>query len=177
VEAHPLTIEEAKPKIVEMLRKSRAREQMSTKGAEIAQQLREATKSPSEGGLEAVAQRAGVQIEKVPPFSVLEETKEAQDQEVISDASDNNPKEESPETVTIKNAVAYLDPGEVTDFLPSGDTGLIVVLEKREPSPDAANNERKAAFEKRLLNTKRQLVFYGWLRERQEAAGVQFAKG
>jgi hypothetical protein len=177
VEAHPLTIEEAKPKIVEMLRKSRAREQMSTKGAEIAQQLREAMKSPSEGGLEAVAQRAGVQIEKVPPFSVLEETKEAQDQKVIPDAPDNNPKEESPETVTIKNAVAYLDPGEVTDFLPSGDTGLIVVLEKREPSPDAANNERKAAFEKRLLNTKRQLVFYGWLRERQEAAGVQFAKG
>ena len=79
--------------------------------------------------------------------------------------------------LTIKNAVAYLNPGELTDFLPAGDDGLIAVLEKREPSPDAANSEKKAAFEKRLMNNKRQIVFYEWLRERQQAAGVQFAKG
>jgi hypothetical protein len=107
-------------------------------------------------------------VEKVPPFSVLEETTEAQD---------NKPKEESPEMLTIKNAVAYLNPGEVTDFLPAGDSGLIAVLEKREPSPDAANSEKKAAFEKRLLNNRQRIVFYEWLRERQQAAGVQFAKG
>ena len=44
-EARPLTAEEAKPKIVETIKKSRARELMSTKGAEMAQQLREAKKS------------------------------------------------------------------------------------------------------------------------------------
>jgi hypothetical protein len=166
-EAHPLSIEEAKPKIVEALKKSRAREQMSTKGAEIAQQLREAMKSGQ--APEAAAQQAGVKFEKVSPFSLVEETKEPQD---------NEPKEEeSPEMLTIKNAVAYMDPGEVTDFLPAEDTGIIAVLEKREPSPDATNDDKKAAFERRLLNSKRQLAFYGWLRERQEAAGVQFAKG
>ena len=79
--------------------------------------------------------------------------------------------------LTIKNAVAYLNPGEITDFLPAGDSGLIAVLEKREPSADATNSEKKAAFEKRLMNNKRQIVFYEWLRERQQAAGVQFAKG
>jgi peptidyl-prolyl cis-trans isomerase D len=177
VDAHPLAIEEAKPKIVEMLKKTRGRERMSTKGAEIAQQLREATKSPAGGGLEAAAQQAGVKLEKVPPFSVLEETKEAQDLRATTDAQDNKPKEESPEMITIKNAVVYLEPGEVTDFLPAEDSGLIAVLEKREPPPDAMNSEKKAAFEKRLLDNKRRLVFYGWLHERQEAAGVQFAKG
>ena len=166
VEARPLTIEEAKPKIVEAMKRSRVRELMSTKGAEIAQQLREATKSGQ--ALEAIAQQARVKVEKLPPFSVLEEATEGENKK---------PKEESPEMVTIKNAVAYLNPGELTDFLPTGDGGLIAVLEKREPSADATNSEKKAAFEKRLLNNKQRFVFYEWLRERQQAAGVQFAKG
>jgi hypothetical protein len=166
VEARPLTIEEAKTKIVEAIKSSRFRVLMSTKGAEIAQQLRQATKSGQ--ALEAATQQAGVKVEKLPPFSVLEEATEAQEKK---------PKEESPEMLTIKNAVAYLNPGEVTDFLPAADSGLIAVLEKREPSADAANSEKKAAFEKRLLNNRRQIVFYEWLRERQQAAGVQFAKG
>jgi hypothetical protein len=166
VEARPLTIEEAKPKIVEAMKSSRVRELMSTKGAEIAQQLRQATKSGQ--ALEAIAQQAGVKVEKLPPFSVLEEATEGENKK---------PKEESPEMITIKNAVAYLNPGEVTDFLPAGDSGLIAVLEKRDPSADATNSEKKAAFENRLLNNKRRFVFYEWLRERQQAAGVQFAKG
>src|SRR5213594_1806443 len=44
-EARPLTMEEAKPKIVDTLKKGRARELMATKGAELTQQLREAAKS------------------------------------------------------------------------------------------------------------------------------------
>jgi hypothetical protein len=166
VEARALSIEEAKPKIVETIKRSRARELMSTKGAEIAQQLRQATKSGQQ--LEAAAQQAGVKAEKLQPFSVLEEASEAQG---------NKAKEESPEILTIKNAVAYLNPGDVTDFLPAADSGLIAVLETREPSPDATNSEKKAAFEKRLLNNKRKIVFWEWLHERQQAAGVQFAKG
>ena len=165
-EARPLSIEEAKPKIVESIKRSRGRELMSTKGAEIAQQLRQASQSAQ--ALEPAAEQAGVKVEKLPPFSVLEEATEGQDKK---------PKEESPEMLTIKNAVAYLNAGEVTDFLPSEESGLIAVLEKREPSEHATNSEKKAAFEKRLLNNKRRFVFYEWLRERQQAAGVQFAKG
>ncbi len=166
VEARPLTVEEAKPKIVETIKRTRARELISTKGAEIVQQLRQATKSGQ--ALEATAQQAGVKLEKLQPFSVLEEATEGQDEK---------PKEESPEMLTIKNAVAYLNRGELTDFLPSGDSGLIAVLEKREPSADATNREKKATFEKRLLSNKRKIVFWEWLHERQQAAGVQFAKG
>src|SRR6478735_368438 len=44
-EARPLTLEEAKPKIVDALKKTRAREVMSTKGTELVQQLREAKKT------------------------------------------------------------------------------------------------------------------------------------
>src|SRR6267154_2238130 len=72
-EARPLTVEEAKPKIVDALKKGRARELMSTKGAELAQQLREAAKSGQP--LEASIQKAGAKAEKLPPFSLMEEEK------------------------------------------------------------------------------------------------------
>src|SRR2546423_10513745 len=72
-EARPLTVEEAKPKIVDALKKGRHHELMSTKGAELAQQLREATKSGQP--LEASIQKTGAKAEKLPPFSLFEEEK------------------------------------------------------------------------------------------------------
>ncbi len=167
VEVRPLTIDEAKPKIVEAIKNSRAREVMSTKGAEIVQQLREATNSPSGAGLEAAIQKAGVNVEKVAPFSLLDETTEAQAKEATKGP---------PDLPAIKDAVAYMNPGQISDFFPSGDNGLIIALQKREPTAKANDPEKKAAFERRLLNNKIRIVFYEWLRDRQRAANVQFAK-
>jgi len=167
VEARPLTIEEAKPKIVEAIKSSRARELMSTKGAELVQQLREATKAGQP--FDAVIQKAGVNVEKLPPFSLLDETTEAQ----LKEGKQESP----PELFAVKNTVAYLKSGEISDFFPSGEMGLIAILEKREPSPDSGDPAKKAAFRERLLNNRRQIVFYEWLRDRQQAAGAQFARG
>jgi len=166
VEARPINIEEAKPKIVEAIKNSRARELMSTKGAEVAHQLREAKKSGQP--LDAGIQKSGIKIEKVPAFSLLEETPPGGEKEA---------KTESAELTAIKNAVTYMNPGDISDFFPSEEGGLIAIVEKREASAAANNTEKKAAFENRLLNNKRQIVFYEWLRERQRAANVQFAKG
>src|SRR4029077_20072428 len=65
-EARPLALEEAKPKIVDALKKTRTRELMSTKGAQMVQQFREAKKSgqPPEG----VIEKAGVKPEKLTAF-------------------------------------------------------------------------------------------------------------
>ena len=166
VEARPLSVEEAKPKIVEAIKNSRARELMSTKGAEIVHQLREAKKSGQP--LDAAIQKSSVKIEKVPPFSLLDETPAGGKKEA---------EKESPELMAIKDAVAYMNPGDISDFLPSEEGGLIAILEKRDASAAANDTEKKAAFENRLLNNKRQIVFYEWLRDRQREAGVQFAKG
>jgi hypothetical protein len=73
--------------------------------------------------------------------------------------------------------VAFLNPGQISDFSPSGNDGFIAVLEKREPPADTDAGEKKAAFEKRLLDNKERIVFYEWLRDRQQAAGLQFSKG
>src|SRR5437016_7244813 len=130
-EARPLTAEEAKPKIVDALKKARARELMSTKGAELVQQLREAKKSGQP--LEAVIEKAGVKPEKLAAFSLIEEESEK--------SEGDEQKKQSPELLTIKDAVVLLNPGDVTEFVPSGTDGLIAILEKREPLGDASAGE------------------------------------
>jgi len=167
-EAHPLTLEEAKPKIVDTIKKSKARELMSTKGAEAVQQLREAKQSGQP--LEAAIQKAGGKAEKIAPFSIIEEEK--------STSQGNEPKKNEPADLPfIKQTVAFLNPGETSDFFPAGENGFVAILEKREPLADANASEKKAAYEKRLLDNKRQIVLMEWLRDRGQEAGLTFTKG
>jgi hypothetical protein len=166
-EARPLTAEEGKPKIVEALKKTRSRELISTKGAELVQQLREAKKSGQP--LEAVIEKAGLKPEKLTPFSLFEEESEK--------TEGDEQKKQSPELMTIKNAVALLNSGDVSEFLSPGTDGLIAILEKREPLADASAGEKKSAFEKRVLESREQIVLMEWLRDRKQAAGLEFKKG
>ena len=165
-EARPLTVEEAKPKILDALKKTRSRELMSTKGAEVAQQLREEKKSGQP--LEAAVQKVGVKPEKLPPFSLIEEGQQK------SDAKQQ--KNQPSELVAMKDAVALLKVGDVSDFVPSGTEGFIAILERREYLADANAGEKKAAFEKRILENKKRIVLVEWLRDRQQAAGLEFKK-
>lgn len=167
-EARPLTLEEAKPKIVDTIKKSKARELMSTKGAEVVQKLREAKQSGQP--LEAAIQKAGGKTEKIPPFSIIEDEK--------STSQDKEPKKNEPADLPfIKQAVAFLNPGETSDFFPAGESGFVAILEKREPLAAADASEKKSAFEKRLLDNKRRIVLMEWLRDRGQQAGLQFIKG
>jgi hypothetical protein len=56
------------------------------------------------------------------------------------------------------------------------DGGFIAIVEKREPPDEARIRENKPAFEERYLTNKRKLVFFEWLRDRQNEAGVVTAK-
>ncbi len=196
-EARPLTMEEAKPKIVDAIKKSRTRELISTKGAEVANQLREAAKSSPASDLQAAIQKAGVKAEKLPPFSLFEEettksqdnetnqSKEPKSEQVSQGKEPKNepasqskePKNEPPDLPMIKQAVAFLNAGEISDFVPSAENGFIAILEKRELSDDPNAGEKKAAFEKKLLDNKQRIVLYEWLHDRQQAAGLGSRKG
>ncbi|PYI58971.1 MAG: hypothetical protein DMC60_11525, partial [Verrucomicrobia bacterium] len=87
------------------------------------------------------------------------------------------PKNEPPDLPMIKQAVAFLNAGEISDFVPSAENGFIAILEKREPFADPDAGEKKAAFEKKLLDNKQRIVLYEWLHERQQAAGLGSRKG
>src|SRR5581483_5296706 len=172
-EARPLTLDEAKPKIVDTIKKSKAKELMSTKGAEVVQQLREAKQSGQP--LEAAIQKAGVKPEKISQFSIIEDEKQKSQDKT---SQDTEPKKNEPADLpAIKQAVAFLNPGEVSDFFPAGENGFVAILEKREPLGGANASEKKVAYEKMLLDNKRRIVLMEWLRDRGQAAGLQFTKG
>src|SRR5207244_13204237 len=72
---------------------------------------------------------------------------------------------------------AQLQPGEVSDFVPWTDGGLIVLMDKREQPDPAKYQQTKATFEERYLKNAREYVFAEWLYDRQRAAGLQPTKG
>ncbi len=72
----------------------------------------------------------------------------------------------------IKSAVAEMNPGEVSEFIPTEAGGVVAVVERHE-SPDPANYQAmKPMFTSRFLQNKREIAFFEWLRERRREAGV-----
>jgi hypothetical protein len=203
-EARPLSLEEAKPKITDTLKSERLRDIVSKKGAEVAGKIREALKSGTP--LETVAQQGGLKLERIPAFSLVEtsapkpetpkdvtpkdptpKSKDAKSKSKDAKPKDEKPpdvkppdvkpKDETPDLSTIKNAVAALNPGEVTDFVPVEKGGLVAALEKRAPADPSGYAVAKAQFESRYLMQRRGAVFVEWLRDRRRAAGVSVATG
>ena len=165
--ARPLTLEEARPKIVEALKTQKQREMLAARAAEITSKIREAMAAGTP--LEAAAQQAGVTIEKVPPFALSDPPtpKPAPDQPA--------PPPETPDLQSIKGAVAELSPGEIGNFTPTQSGGLIAIVEKREPADPAGYEASKAMFSQRYVRSKREIAFYEWLREKREEAGLKSA--
>lgn len=166
--AKPLTIEEAKPKIVEALKAGRMRELVATKGAEAAQKIREATKSGAP--VDSAIQQAGFTAEKIPPFALM-------DAPAPKPEPDKPAPPETPDLQVIKGAVAEMNPGDVSEVIPTEKGGLVAVLEKREPPEMAAYEAGKMMFNARYLSGKRGVAFYEWLRERRREAGVSATTG
>jgi hypothetical protein len=166
VEARPLTMEEAKPKIVDVIKVNREREMVANKGAKSAHDLQESLKMGEP--LTFALAKVNLKAEKLPPFSLADEFEPG--------TEPNKPGKESPDFPIIKRAVGDLNTGGVSEFWPVGDGGLIVVVEKREQPDEAKFRESKANFDERYLSNKRRFVFYEWLRERQREAGVLNSK-
>jgi len=192
-EAKPLTLEEAKPKIVETLSAERLRQLVSSRGAEIAQQLRDAIKSgasldraigqrkmklspwwpaelTSKFGLGRALEPSGLNLERIPPFALLEDSPS-------TSAPELEPKYETADLPTIKNAVATIEPGTVTELNPVSEGGFIAVLEKRDPADPAGYGPAKAKFETGNLSQRRRAIFVEWMRDRRRAAKVVASTG
>src|SRR5207302_1931047 len=150
-EARGLTIDEAKPKIVDAIKATREHEMVTAKGTLAVQTLREGLKSgaPLSFNLEKAG---GLKAEKVEPFILADDLDQKKPEE--------KPKSESPDMMMIKSAAAQVQPGEVSDFFSTEEGGIIVLLEKREPPDPAKYQQGKAAFDGRYLKNKRRIVFY-----------------
>src|SRR5205823_8128052 len=109
-------------------------------------------------------QAGGLKAEKVEPFMLADE---------MPDPKNPQPKKAEPaDMMMIKNISGQLQPGEVSDFVPSVDGGFIVLMDKRDPADPAKYEQSKATFETRYLKNAGDYVFMEWLRDRQRDAGV-----
>ena len=168
IEARPLTLDEAKQKIIDQIKNERGREMALAKGRKAVETLRNGLKAgqPLQFTLE---QAGGLKAEKLEPFTVADEAEAKNPPE--------KPKDQPTDLMMIKNVAAQLQPGEVSDFVPWVDGGLIVLMDKREQPDPAKYQQTKAAFEERYLKNAREYVFAEWLYDRQRAAGLQPTKG
>jgi hypothetical protein len=140
---------------------------LATRGAQVSHDLREAARSgvPVATALE----KANVKAEKIEPFSLAEE--------MDPEEAPKEPKQRAPDFIAIANAVATLQPGEVSEFVPwEADGGIVAILEKRELPDDTKFAVKRATFDQRALTERREVVFYEWLHERQQEAGLVVAK-
>lgn len=159
--ARPLTLEEAKPKIVDALKARKERELVTIRAANVSHDLGEALKAGDT--IAKAAQKLNLKLEKLPPFSLADE---------LEPKASPAP-EKSPDLPMIKNAVADLHTNEVTDPLPTSDGAVVAVVEKRDPPDPAQAAANRASLDERILRGKRAMIFSEWLRERRRAAGVQ----
>ena len=167
-EARPLTLDEAKTKVVDALKNQRLHELVSNKGSEVAQKLREAVKSGAP--IDKAAEQLGLKAEHIPPFALS-------DKPTPPSPDPKEPKVETPDLPMVKNAVAELSAGGVTEFVPTQTGGIVAVLEKREPFDAAKYEQTRGQFEGRYLEGKREIVFYEWLRDRRHEAGAEMSPG
>ena len=168
--SRPLTPDEAKPKITEALTKERLKQLVAARGSEVSRKIREATKAGT--SLDAAFAQTGVQPERIPPFSLMDNPPPKPDASPAQKPEEKKP--DAPDLPAIKNAVAELNPGDTTDFVPTQTGGLVAVLEARDPGDPAGFAQAKASFEKNYLQSKRMVVFDEWLHERRRAAGLKF---
>jgi hypothetical protein len=166
--ARPLTLQEARPKIMEKLTQESLQHLVAAKAGESAQKLRDAIKSGK--STEEAAAQAGVKAEKLPAFALLDHPPGA------PPPAKPEPKKEDPDMPYIKQTVSEMSAGEVSDFVREPDGGLLVVLENREAIDPAQYESARAFVQGSALRNKAQIVFYEWLRERRRAAGVEETK-
>jgi parvulin-like peptidyl-prolyl isomerase len=170
--ARQLILDEAKPKIVEKLQKERLRQLVSTKGADVARIVREASKAGTP--LDTALNQLALTPERIPPFSILEKPPAKPEEPKVEEPKDKKP--DAPDLPMIKNSVRELNPGDSTEFVPTQGGGLVAVLEKRDPADPAGYPEAKTNFDKNYLQSKRMAVFDEWLRDRRQAAHLEPAK-
>ncbi len=162
--AQPLSLDEARPKIVESLKKQRTNELIATKGAEAAAKIRAAVKAGAPA--EQAIQQASLQAEKIPAFALMDPPSRKAE-------ADKPPQPEAPDLNSIKGAVAELSPGESSDFVPTDAGGIVAVLQSREqPVSAEGGDQKRVAFTNRLVTNKREIAFREWLQERRRDAGV-----
>lgn len=163
VPARPLSLDEARPKIIQDLKTFRARANLTAQAEEIRGKLLAAlaAKKPIADAAKEVGQTA----QDLPAFS-------------LDDAMRDAPTTHFADSELVTETAETLNAGELSKFLPNPDGGLFVFVKNRL-SPDAARfDAQQAMFMTQYRLSKERTAFVEWLRVSREAAGLKiFGRG
>ena len=154
--ARPLTLEEARPKIVAALKDERASAALSAKAEEVRSKIAEALKAGKP--FADAAKDAGQTAESMPGFALASPP----------------PQNAAPDFSEIATAGAELSVGEMSKFLPSADGGALVYVRSRSGIDEAQYDKAKDTFALRMKRQKTREAFEEWLRSSKQAADAKF---
>ncbi len=146
----PLTLEEARPKIVATLKDERARAALSAKAEEVRSKIVEALKAGK--SFAEAAKDAGQTADSLPAFAL------------------GNP---PPDLREVVGAAAELPVGDLSKFLPEADGGALVYVRARSGVDDAQFEKVKDGLTLRLRYQKTEAAFEEWLRSSKQAANAK----
>ena len=155
--AKPMTLEESKAQLTEELISERANEALSLKGGELHKKIIEAVTAGK--SFADAAKEAGAIPEAFPTFSPVEQ-----------------PKADQPDAREIMGRSFEMNEGELSDFTPTQNGGLLLHIDKRLPVDEAGFAKEKTMIAGSLEDTKRMAALQQWLKERRIAAGLLDAK-
>lgn len=158
--SRPLTQEEAKEQLTEQIKMERGQEAMNLKVAELRTKIDTELKAGKT--FEEAAQTAGVTLEKLPAFSGSARQMQGQ---------------EPPETSAIRERLASMTEGELSDLVPVENGGLVIHLDKRLPIDDADFEAKKKEVAEQIERRQDAMLFDDWLRVRRNAADVKVPQG
>lgn len=147
-----LTLEEAKPKVTEELKNTRAHELLSIKASDVRNKIETDMKAGKSFADAATA--AGQKVETFPPFSYAE------------------PNFELPGAREIMTKALDLKDGQLSDLMETPDGGILVRLDKREPVDEAKMEKEKPLLAPRIAERELNVVFGEWLRKCRDDARI-----
>ena len=149
----PLSLEEAKPKLIEQIKDERGREAMNLKIAEIRQKIDAALKEGKT--FEEAATAAGAKPQKVPAFSLAEP-----------------PPADVPEARVLMGRSQDLGEGQLSEPVPVMDGVALVRVEKRLPPDEQKFETEKKQIVENISRAKVDAAFEQWLKNRRAAANI-----
>jgi len=152
IEARPLTAEEAKPQLVEQLKRERAQEALNLQAAEVRTKIDAELKAGK--SFADAAQTAGVKAETFAAFSQAE------------------PKFELPDAREVMMAAFEMKEGQLSPFTPTAAGGLIIHVDKRPPVDDSKFAAQKEFLAENLAQFSRETLFAEWLQLRRAEARI-----
>lgn len=152
VPARPLTLDEARPKIVESIKNTRARQNLAAEAERVRAALLDALAKGQT--ITEAAKAAGQTATDLAPFSLSE------------------PPYSVPDAQTVIPRTAALNVGELSPLQTTPDGGLFVYVRSREPVNEADWEQQRPTLMTQQRLGRERVAFAEWLRAAREGAGL-----